>query len=75
MEHGFLQFTASSPCFLWNQQAPGGVENLEDGAGVEDRLDRGALGGQAREETAFTSRESSKTPERRFMEEEEIRLW
>ena len=24
MEQGFLQLTALSPCFLWNQQAPGG---------------------------------------------------
>ena len=31
---GFLQLTALSPCFLWIQQAPEGVEGLEVGAGV-----------------------------------------
>ena len=75
MEHSFLQLTALSPCFLWNKQAPGGVRDLEVGAGVGDLLERGVLGGQAKEETAFTCRDLSNILERRFTEEEEIRLW
>ena len=54
MEQGFLQLTALSPCFLRNQQAPGGVEDMEVGAGVGDRLESGVLGGRAWEETVFT---------------------
>ena len=48
--------------------------DLEDGAGVRDLLDRAALVGQEREVTVFTWRESSRTSERRFMEEETL-LW
>ena len=47
MERGFLPLTALSPCFLWNQQALGGVRDLKVGAGVGDRLERGVLGGRA----------------------------
>ena len=75
MEHGFLQLTALSPCFLWNQQAPGGVKDLEAGAVVYDSLERGVLGGRVREATAFTCRDSSSTSEKRFTEDKEIQLW
>ena len=75
MEHGALQLTALSPCFLWNQQATGDVKGLEVGAGVGDLLERGVLGGQAHVEIVFTCRDSSNISERRFTDEEEIRLW
>ena len=42
----FLQLSVLSPCFLWNQQAPGGVRDLEVGAGVEEHLDKGASPGE-----------------------------
>ena len=74
MEHGFLQLTALSSCFLWNWQALGGVEGLEVGAGAGDLLERGVLGGRAWEETVFTCRDSANILERRFTEEEEIQL-
>ena len=75
MEHGFLQLTALSPCFLWNQQALGGGGDLKVRARVVDLLERGVLGGQALEETAFTCRDLSNISERKFTEEEDIRLW
>ena len=46
MEQGFLQLTALSPCFLWNQQSLGGIGDLEVKAGVGDLLERGVLGGR-----------------------------
>ena len=71
-EQGFLQLLAFSPCFLWNQQSPDGVGDLDIGAGVVESLERegdftetGDLGVQ--EDTRFTCRSS----ERRFSEEEE----
>ena len=57
----FLQLRAFFPCFLWNQQSLGDVEDLEEGAGVEDLLNNRALGVQAQEVTAFTWSNSSRT--------------
>ena len=75
MEHGFLQLTAFSPCFSWNQQALEVVEDLEVGAGVGELLERGFFRGRARDETRFTCRDLSRTLERRFTEEEETLFW
>ena len=74
-EQGFLKFLAFSPCFLWNQQSPDRVGDLDVGAGVGERLERGdfmeAGDLRARGETKFTCR----SLERRFSVEEETQLW
>ena len=75
MENGFLQLPALSPCFLWNQQAPRGVEGLEVGAGVWDLHEGGVSGGRAREETVVTCNDSFSISERRLTKKEEIQLW
>ena len=78
-EQGFLQLLAFSPCFLWNQQSPDGIGDLDVGAGFGECLGREGdfreRGGdfteagdlRVREDTRFTCRSS----ERRFSKEEE----
>ena len=81
-EQGFLQLLAFSPCFLWNQQSPNRVRDLDVRAGVGEHLERegdftgrerdfmetGDLG--VREYTRFNCR----SLERRFSKEEETQL-
>ena len=62
-EQGFLQLLAFSPCFLRNQQRLDRVGDLDVGAGVEERLERGIFtelgifGVLARDETRLTWQE------------------